>query len=95
MDRVLDRRDLTPREVALWDLVDAKHERDEERRREHVAKAAMELTPDEIYLGSLVIALFEFYNAFVDINGVNQLSREGYDATGVRLSTVGYAPPPR
>lgn len=92
---MLERRGLTPREAALWSLVDAKHERDETRRHAHVTRAATVLTPDEVYLGSLVIALFEFYNAFVDINGVDQLSPEGYDATGVRLSSMGYGPPPR
>ena len=92
---MLQRRDLTPREAALWALVDASHQRDEAVRRMYVMQAAATLTPDEIYLATTVIALFKFYNAWVDVNGVDQLSREGYDATGVRLSTVGYAPPPR
>ncbi len=60
-----------------------------------MARAAEQLTPDEIYLASSVIALFNFYNTWVDLNGVDELSRDGYDATGVRLSTMGYAPPPR
>jgi hypothetical protein len=92
---VLERRDLSPREAALWELVDATHERDAERRHTRVARAGEVLTPDEIYLATSVIALFNFYNTWVDLNGVDQLSREGYDATGVRLSSVGYAPPPR
>jgi hypothetical protein len=92
---VLERRDLSPREAALWELVDATHERNEEQRRAFVMRAATVLTPDEIYLASTVIALFNFYSTWVDLNGVDQLSREGYDATGVRLSTAGYAPPPR
>jgi len=41
-----------------------------------------------------VISLFNFYNAFVDVNGVNELSPEGYEASGKRLSTQGYAPVP-
>jgi hypothetical protein len=53
------------------------------------------LTADEIYLGSSVIALFNFYNTWVDLNGVDQLTPDGYTATGVRLSSGGYAPPPR
>jgi len=40
-----------------------------------------------------VIALFNFYNKFVDLNGVAELTAEGYQASGVRLSTHGYAPP--
>ena len=48
---------------------------------------------DEFYLATLVISLFQFYNSFVDLNGVAELSAAGYEASGVRLSTVGYAPP--
>jgi hypothetical protein len=92
---VLDRRDLTTRESALWLLIDASHERDASRRGEIVLRAAEVLTPDEIYLASLVISLFNFYNTFVDLNGVDELSAELYDASGIRLSTVGYAPPPQ
>jgi len=40
----------------------------------------------------MVIALFNFYNAFVDLHGVDELSDEGYAASGMRLSTVGYIP---
>jgi hypothetical protein len=56
---------------------------------------AATLTPDEIYLATMAIALFNFYNAFVDLHGVDVLSVEGYTASGVRLSTAGYTPPPR
>ena len=55
--------------------------------------ASEELTTDEVYLASMVISLFNFYNTFVDLNGVDEMSAEMYDASGVRLSTVGYAPP--
>lgn len=40
-----------------------------------------------------MIALFNFYNKFVDVNGVDDLTPAGYEASGVRLSTMGYAPP--
>ena len=56
-------------------------------------RAADVLTPDEVYLASMVIALFNFYNTFVDLTGVDELTVQGYEASGVRLSTVGYAPP--
>ena len=55
--------------------------------------AAQELATDEVYLASMVISLFNFYNTFVDLNCVDEMSAEMYDASGVRLSTVGYAPP--
>jgi hypothetical protein len=57
-----------------------------------VAQAGV-LSPDEIYHANSVIALFNFYNAFVDLNGVDELTPEGYEASGVRLSTHGYGPP--
>jgi hypothetical protein len=91
---VLARRDLAPREQAIWLLVDASHERDEDARRPLVLRAAESLAPDECYLASMVIALFNFYNAFVDVNGVTRLTAEGYEASGKRLSTQGYAPRP-
>jgi hypothetical protein len=74
-------------------LVDASHQRDEAERKAMVLDAANELSPDEVYLASMVVSLFEFYNAFVDLNGVAPLTPEGYAASGVRLSTHGYAPP--
>ena len=74
-------------------MIDASHERDEPSRRALVLRAAETLTPDEVYLASMVIGLFNFYNTFVDLTGVDELSVQGYEASGVRLSTVGYAPP--
>ena len=76
-------------------LIDASHERDASVRGGIVARAAHVLTGEEVYLASMVIALFNFYNTFVDVNGVDEMSAEMYDASGVRLSTVGYAPPPK
>jgi hypothetical protein len=76
-------------------LVKASNERDESVRRTAMQRVAATLTADEIYLATMVIALFNFYNAFVDLHGVDELSAEGYAASGVRLSTAGYAPPAR
>ena len=90
---MLARRDLAEREQALWALIDASHERDEPARRALVMRAAAILTPDEVYLASMVIGLFNFYNTFVDLTGVDELTVQGYEASGVRLSTIGYAPP--
>lgn len=75
-------------------LVDASFNRVAAERRELVLHAAEVLTPDEIYLANMVIALFNFYNAFVDVNGVDELNAAGYDASGKRLATQGYAPVP-
>jgi hypothetical protein len=89
---VLREHDLTRRERCLWSLVRASTERDETARRDAMHEAAETLTPGEIYLATMVIALFNFYNAFVDLHGVDELSDEGYAASGMRLSTVGYIP---
>lgn len=62
-------------------------------RRSVVQGVAAHLTIEEIYHASTVIALFNFYNTLVDINGVDELSADGYRASGERLSTMGYAPP--
>ena len=93
VERVLARRDLSEREQAFWRLIDASHERHEPARRALVMQASVVLSPDEIYLASMVIGLFNFYNTFVDLTGVDELTAPGYEASGVRLSTVGYAPP--
>ena len=74
-------------------MVDASNDRTEAGRRAASERASVALSPDEIYLASMVIALFNFYNTFVDLNGVDELSAEGYAASGVRLSAHGYGPP--
>jgi hypothetical protein len=91
----LAERDLTPREVAFWTLVRSSNLHDAEEREASMRNVSAELTDDEIYLGSLVISLFQFYNSFVDLNGVAELTPDGYEASGVRLATHGYAPPPK
>jgi len=83
-------RSLTTREQALWLLVRASHLHSDSARSEMVLEANKTLTPDEHYLATMVIALFNFYNKFVDLNGVNELTPEGYAASGVRLSQHGY-----
>ena len=94
VDRFLgDAPPVTDRERVLRGLVRASHLHDESGRRAYVESAAAVLTVDEVYQANAVIALFNFYNKLVDLNGVAELSPAGYEATGVRLSTMGYAPP--
>ena len=83
---------LDERERAFCRLVRANRASDAERRTV-VASVAEHLTVDEIYHATTVIALFNFYNTFVDLNGVDELTSDGYRASGVRLSAHGYAPP--
>jgi hypothetical protein len=95
VERVLRGEALTAREECFGVSVRASNDRDEANRRDAMHCVAKTLTPDEIYLATMVIALFNFYNAFVDLNGVEDLSAEGYTASGLRLASAGYAPPPR
>jgi hypothetical protein len=83
---------LTERERAFYQLVRANTAAPDERRCVVEAVASV-LTVDEMYHVNSVIALFNFYNTFVDLNGVAELTADGYRASGVRLSTQGYAPP--
>lgn len=92
---MLERRALTDREQAFWLLVDASHLHDADERHALVDAAAKTLGPDHFYNALSVIALFNFYNKFVDVGGVAELTQPGYDASGVRLSQYGYAPPAR
>lgn len=48
------------------------------------------LSVEEINHASTVIALFCFYNAFVDLHGVDDQTAEAYAASGKRLATQGY-----
>lgn len=47
-------------------------------------------SPGAIYEAISVIALFNFYNAWVDCSGVEPLTAEGYTASGRRLKERGY-----
>ena len=92
---MLARRSLTDREQAFWQLVDASQLHDTNERRPLVDAAADTLGPDDFYNALSVIALFNFYNTFVDVGGVAELTQAGYDASAVRLAQHGYAAPPR
>jgi hypothetical protein len=43
-----------------------------------------------VYHAITVIALFNFYNAWVDCSGVDALTAEGYEQSGKRLKARGY-----
>jgi hypothetical protein len=74
--------------------VGSSHSHDVHERRTIVETAAKVLSVEEVYHANAVIALFWFYNKFADLNGVAELSEEGYHASGARLSAHGYGPPP-
>jgi hypothetical protein len=47
-------------------------------------------TDEALYDAISVVALFQFYNAWIDATGVRDMPALGYEMTGKRLSTQGY-----
>jgi hypothetical protein len=83
-------QDVEPRDRAFHMLVDASHIHDEPRRREMVKGASATLGAHTVYEANMVVALFNFYNKWIDLNGVAPLSPDGYAASGKRLAAHGY-----
>ena len=53
-------------------------------------------TDEALYDAISVVALFQFYNAWIDASGVSDMPAIGYEMSGKRLATNGYvmgAPP--
>ena len=48
-------------------------------------------TDEAIYDAITVCALFNFYNIWIDATGVSDMSALGYEMSGHRLATAGYA----
>lgn len=51
---------------------------------------------EALYDAISVVALFQFYNAWIDATGVRDMPAAAYEMSGKRLSTLGYVmgPPP-
>jgi hypothetical protein len=47
---------------------------------------------EAIYDAITVCALFQFYNTWIDATGVQDMPAMGYEMSGHRLATEGYAP---
>jgi alkylhydroperoxidase family enzyme len=47
-------------------------------------------TDEALYDAISVVALFQFYNAWIDATGVRDMPALGYEMTRKRLSTQGY-----
>ncbi len=48
-------------------------------------------TDEALYDAITVCALFNFYNLWIDATGVHDMPAAGYEASGRRLATEGYA----
>ena len=47
-------------------------------------------TDEALYDAITVVALFQFYNAWIDASGVCDMSAGGYEMSGRRIATGGY-----
>ena len=47
-------------------------------------------TDEALYDAISVVALFQFYNAWIDASGVSDMPAIGYEMSGKRLATQGY-----
>ena len=54
-----------------------------------VARAAG-WSDEALYDAITVVALFQFYNAWIDATGVRDMSAPGYEMSGRRIATAGY-----
>jgi hypothetical protein len=52
-------------------------------------------TDEALYDAITVCSLFQFYNNWIDATGVGDMPVLGYEMSGHRLATVGYASEPR
>lgn len=48
-------------------------------------------TDEQLYYAITVCALFNFYNVWIDATGVSDMPVMGYEMSGRRLATEGYA----
>ena len=46
---------------------------------------------EALYDAFTVVALFQFYNAWIDSTGVHDMPAAAYEMSGQRLATAGYA----
>jgi alkylhydroperoxidase family enzyme len=80
---------------ALLAFIEKVNARSDQVRPADVEEAKAAGWSDEaLYDAITVCALFRFYNTWVDATGVKDMSVVDYQASGQRLATMGYAPPP-
>ncbi len=48
---------------------------------------------EALYDAFSVVALFQFYNSWIDSTGVHDMPAAAYEMSGQRLATAGYASP--
>ncbi len=79
-------------EKALFKFISKVNRTSNQISREDIAEARSAGWSDEaLYDAITVCALFNFYNRWVDATGVQDMPALGYQASGHRLATEGYA----
>ena len=85
---------ITEPEKALFKFVDKVNRHSNTIGPDDVAELKAAGWPEEaVYDAITVCALFNFYNRWVDATGVEDMPARGYQMSGHRLATEGYAAP--
>jgi alkylhydroperoxidase family enzyme len=79
------------KEKALWDYVQAANRSRGTVDKKWVEKAREKGWSDAaLYDAATVVALFNFYNAWIDATGVHDMPADAYLGSGERLAERGY-----
>jgi alkylhydroperoxidase family enzyme len=83
------------KEKALFAFIEKVNRESSRLRREDVEEVkAAGWSEEALYDAITVCALFNFYNIWIDATGVSDMTAAAYAASGERLATSGYVPPP-
>ena len=84
---------ILPKEKELFAFVEKMNQNSTSISQADVDAAKAAGWSDEaLYDAITVCSLFRFYNSWVDATGVHDLPAAAYEATGLRLAEMGYAP---
>jgi alkylhydroperoxidase family enzyme len=83
------------KEKELFAFIEKVNRESSRLRREDVEEVkAAGWSEEALYDAITVCALFNFYNIWIDATGVSDMTAAAYAASGERLATSGYVPPP-
>ena len=85
---------MSAKDRALYTLVKKVVENSVETSQADIDTArAVGWSDEALYDAFTVVALFQFYNAWIDSTGVHDMPAAAYEMSGQRLATAGYASP--
>ena len=86
---------ISEREKTLFAFIEKMNRQSSRLRKEDIEQVkAAGWSEEAIYDAVTVCALFNFYNKWIDATGVSDMTSAAYAASGERLATAGYVPPP-